>query len=256
MAKSTPDFNQAEMRVVDALDQLEKGQAEHLSMEWLAAEKTFNGERVKHTISIFGSARIPEPEHCENDDPCLDMAQYYQEARELSARIGRYIEENNMNQTRLITGGGPGIMEAASRGAFDAGHHSIGLNIVIPKEQRLNPFIAAKHSIEFQYFALRKMHFLKRARALIVFPGGFGTLDELFETLTLIQTGKMPRIPIFVYGKAFWDRLLNVQHLADTGMIDEQDLALYHMVDSVEEAWEWIGPILADLNAEYGTESP
>ncbi|RUO30478.1 TIGR00730 family Rossman fold protein [Aliidiomarina sanyensis] len=251
MAKSNGDLPLSKMHLTESVESFERTHAEHLSGEWMTAEKTFNTENVKHTISIFGSARIPDPSDCTNTDPCLDMAQYYADAREISKRIGAYIESNQMIHTRLITGGGPGIMEAASRGAYDAGHNSIGLNIVIPREQRLNPFIAAKHSIEFQYFALRKMHFLKRARALIVFPGGFGTLDELFETLTLIQTGKMPRIPIFVYGKQFWDRLLNVKHLARTGMIDEKDLALYHMVDSVDEAWEWIAPILADLHAEY-----
>lgn len=223
-----------------------RSHAERLAEEWQLAEDTFNGESVKHTISIFGSARIPDPATSNGND-CGHMAPFYAEARELAFQLGRYIEENNLSDTRLITGGGPGIMEAASRGAFDAGHASIGLNIVIPREQKLNPFIAAKHSIEFQYFALRKMHFLKRARALIVFPGGFGTLDELFETLTLIQTKKMPRIPIILYGADFWNRLLDLDVLLECGLIDKDNLELYHVVSTVEEAFNALQPVLQEL---------
>lgn len=222
----------------------QKGLADHLAEEWTTAELTFNNENVKHTISIFGSARIPEPENCEADEPCAQMSHYYAQARELSYVIGQYIEENDFSGTRLITGGGPGIMEAASRGAHEAGHPSIGLNIQIPKEQRLNPFIAAKHSIEFQYFALRKMHFLKRAKAVVVFPGGFGTLDELFETLTLIQTNKMPPVPILLFGSPFWSELMNLNVLAENGLIDVEDSALYQEVNSVEEAWNILRPII------------
>lgn len=226
----------------------EQLRAEHLAQEWMAAEKTFNGEDVDYTISIFGSARIPAPEEENGGNPCRSLCSFYNEARELSFRIGAYIEANQLASTRLITGGGPGIMEASSRGAAEAGHGSIGLNIVLPHEQRLNPFIAAKHSIEFQYFALRKMHFLKRAKALIVFPGGFGTLDELFETLTLIQTGKMPRIPVFLYGKKFWKEVINLELLAEYRLIDVEDLALYHIVDSVDDAWLQLQPILAGIS--------
>jgi len=223
-----------------------RGHAERLAEEWQLAENTFNNEKVKHTISIFGSARIPDPETLNNGE-CDAMASFYADARELSFRLGRYLEENNHTDTRLITGGGPGIMEAASRGAFDAGHASIGLNIAIPREQQLNPFIAAKHSVEFQYFALRKMHFLKRARALIVFPGGFGTLDELFETLTLIQTKKMPRIPIILYGSEFWNRLLDLNLLSESGLIDADNLELYHVVNTVEEAFNALQPVMKEL---------
>ncbi len=223
-----------------------RGHAERLAEEWQLAEDTFNGESVQHTISIFGSARIPDPE-TNNGNDCGHMAPFYTEARELAFLLGRYIEEHHQCDTRLITGGGPGIMEAASRGAFDAGHASIGLNIVIPREQKLNPFIAAKHSIEFQYFALRKMHFLKRARALIVFPGGFGTLDELFETLTLIQTKKMQRIPIILYGSEFWSRLLDLDVLVECGLIDTDNLELYHVVNTVDEAFNAIKPVLQGL---------
>lgn len=238
---------EAELEVSAAADDDERLRAEQLAKEWMLAEKTFNGEEVDYTISIFGSARIPDPETPHHSSPCRSLSTYYAEARELSFRIGRYIERHDLTGTRLITGGGPGIMEAGSRGAAEAGHGSIGLNIKLPHEQRLNPFIAAKHSIEFQYFALRKMHFLKRAKALIVFPGGFGTLDELFETLTLIQTGKMPRVPVFLYGKIFWMGLINLELLAEYKLIDSEDLELYHIVDSVEEAWLHLEPILASL---------
>ena len=236
------------LKISDAAEVEEQRRAEHLAQEWMAAEKTFNGEDVDYTISIFGSARIPAPEEENGNNPCRPLCSFYKAARELSSRIGAYIETNHLTSTRLITGGGPGIMEASSRGAAEAGHGSIGLNIVLPHEQRLNPFIAAKHSIEFQYFALRKMHFLKRAKALIVFPGGFGTLDELFETLTLIQTGKMPRIPVFLYGKKFWNEVINLELLAEYQLIDAEDLALYHMVDSVDEAWLQIEPILTEIS--------
>lgn len=236
------------LKISDSAKAGEQHRAEHLAQEWMAAEKTFNGEDVDYTISIFGSARIPAPEEENASNPCRALCSFYKAARELSARIGAYIETNHLSSTRLITGGGPGIMEASSRGAAEAGHGSIGLNIVLPREQRLNPFIAAKHSIEFQYFALRKMHFLKRAKALIVFPGGFGTLDELFESLTLIQTGKMPRIPVFLYGKKFWNELINLELLAEYQLIDAEDLALYHIVDSADEAWLQIEPILAEIS--------
>lgn len=249
MSASINNFNEELIKISETLEEKERHRATVLADEWLKAESTFNGEAVKHTISIFGSARIPAPDQCHEGNPCLGMAKYYAEAEELSFKIGAYLEAQDLAATRLITGGGPGIMEAASRGARRANHNSIGLNIVLPREQQVNPFIAAKHSIEFQYFALRKMHFLKRAKALLVFPGGFGTLDELFETLTLIQTGKMPRVPVFLYGDEFWHKTIDLEHLAACGMIDQADLELYHHVNSVDEAWAHIEPILQTLSA-------
>ncbi|MCC5854424.1 MAG: LOG family protein [Idiomarina sp.] len=247
MTEKERDTTEQNLKVGAEVPSPSKEQAERLAHEWQLAEDTFSNELVEHTISIFGSARIPAPDQ-EAPPGCEIMSHFYQEARDLAFRLGEYLQQQNRSDTRLITGGGPGIMEAASRGAFDAGHASIGLNIVIPREQRLNPFIAAKHSIEFQYFALRKMHFLKRARALIVFPGGFGTLDELFETLTLIQTKKMPRIPVFLYGQDFWSRLMDLYVLADCGLIDSHDKNLYHIVDSVDEAFIAIQPIIDALD--------
>lgn len=248
MARHEPESPFAHLKISDTATQAERDRADHMTQEWLTAEQTFNNEKVLHTISIFGSARIPAPEQAHEDGSCARMAPYYAAARELARLAGQYIQDQQLNHTRLITGGGPGIMEAASRGALEAGHESIGLNIVIPKEQRVNPFIAAKHSIEFQYFALRKMHFLKRARALVVFPGGFGTLDELFETLTLIQTGKMPRVPIFLYGREFWNQLIDLPVLARNGLIDEADLELYRLVDSVPEAWQELQKLMQGLS--------
>ena len=138
----------------------------------------------------------------------------------------------------VVTGGGPGIMEAGNRGAFDVGGKSIGLNIVLPHEQEPNPYITPELCFQFHYFGLRKMHFVMRSIALVCFPGGFGTLDELFETMTLIQTGKSRRRPILLFGRAFWEKLINFQHLVDTGMISDSDLDLFHFVETAEQAWD------------------
>jgi uncharacterized protein (TIGR00730 family) len=137
----------------------------------------------------------------------------------------------------VITGGGPGIMEAANRGAWEAGAKSIGLNITLPYEQMPNPYIEPALCFQFHYFAVRKMHFLIRAKAMVAFPGGFGTLDELFETLTLVQTRKMPRIPILLFGREYWERAIDFQFLADEGAIDAEDLQLFRYAESAEEAW-------------------
>lgn len=240
----TPEF----LKLAESASPEDIQRAQHLADEWLSVEAALAQADVRHTISIFGSARIPAPEEsqCDGESPreCADLNHFYADARELSARLGELIEMRQLRHTRLVTGGGPGIMEAASRGAHDVNHPSIGLNIVLPREQRVNPFIAAKHSFEFQYFAMRKMHFLKRAKAVIVFPGGFGTLDELFETLTLIQTKKMPSVPILLYGKDFWTRLINLEVLAEHGLINPEDLKLYHVVDSVQECLDLTVPII------------
>lgn len=138
----------------------------------------------------------------------------------------------------MVTGGGPGLMEAANRGAQEAGGKSIGLNIVLPREQRPNPYITEQLCFQFHYFAIRKMHFLKRARALVACPGGFGTLDELFETLTLIQTGKVKPMPVILLGREYWSKAINFEHFVAEGAIDADDLSLFTLVDSAQEAWE------------------
>lgn len=169
-------------------------------------------------ISIFGSARLGEghPDY------------------ECARRIGAGIAERGY---AVITGGGPGIMEAGNRGAFEAGGKSVGLNIVLPHEQRPNPYITPELCFRFHYFALRKMHFLMRSVALVCFPGGFGTLDELFESMTLMQTGKSRRRPVLLFGREFWSRLVNFDLLLDTGMISPGDERLFHYVETAEEAW-------------------
>ena len=167
----------------------------------------------------------------------VDNARYYDEAR----KLGRLITEDSKKcELVVITGGGPGIMEAANRGAHDAGGMSIGLNIVLPFEQQPNPYITPELCFQFHYFAIRKMHFLKRARALVACPGGFGTLDELFETLTLIQTKKIKPVPILLLGREYWQRIINFEAMVEEGVVDEDDLTLFQFVDSAEEAWKVI----------------
>jgi uncharacterized protein (TIGR00730 family) len=175
------------------------------------------------------------------------MSHYYAEAR----RFGELVVQRSAGMDppiHVVTGGGPGIMEAGNRGAFEAGGKSIGLNIVLPHEQAPNPYITPELCFQFHYFALRKMHFLMRSIALVCFPGGFGTLDELFEVMTLIQTGKCRRRPILLFGRAFWEKLIDMDHLVETGMISPDDVHLVRYVETAEEAWEHIV-------AEYGLEA-
>ena len=223
-----------------------------MQLELLKPELVQQEQGIESTIVIFGSARIPEPEVARaqlataqaGQDAAalrkaqtqLEMSRYYDEAR----RFARIVTERSRELATPIvvsTGGGPGIMEAGNRGAFDVGGKSLGMNIVLPHEQAPNPYITPELCFQFHYFAVRKMHFLMRSVALVCFPGGFGTLDELFETMTLIQTGKSRRRPVLLFGRAFWDKLINFQHLVDTGMISERDLDLFQFVESAEEAW-------------------
>ncbi|HWU04013.1 MAG TPA: TIGR00730 family Rossman fold protein, partial [Novosphingobium sp.] len=170
-----------------------------------------------------------------------DKAKYYEEAREL-ARIASQcaIVEKGMRQFVICSGGGPSIMEAANRGAAEVGAETIGLNIVLQHEQAPNPFVTPRLAFQFHYFALRKMHFLLRARAVAVFPGGFGTFDEFFELLTLIQTGKMKPIPILLFGGEFWNRVVNFEALVEEGVINREDLKLFTPVETAQEAWDKI----------------
>lgn len=170
----------------------------------------------------------------------LGKAHYYDEARELGRIITSQSQQGGRLEMVVITGGGPGLMEAANRGAHEAGGKSIGLNIVLPMEQRPNSYITPELSFQFHYFAVRKMHFLLRARALVAFPGGFGTLDELFETLTLIQTKKVKPVPVLLFGKEYWQRIINFEALVDEGTIDARDLDLFQYVKTAREAWEII----------------
>ena len=180
---------------------------------------------VRSTIVVFGSARMSE------------NAPYYRVAREFARLVSQSCQIDGQCDYVVVTGGGPGVMEAANRGASDVGANSIGLNIVLPSEQKPNPYITPGLGFTFHYFALRKMHFMLRAKALVVFPGGFGTMDELFEALTLVQTGKVEHLPVVLVGRAFWEKALNFQHLLDEGMISTRDLNLFRYAETAEEAW-------------------
>ncbi len=235
-----------------------------LQLELLKPELILQEHGIEHTIVIFGSTRIPEPtvarkvlEESEGNarkDPTneslalrvriarslFEKSKYYEEARKLASLISKSNKVSDNSKYVVVTGGGPGIMEAANRGAHEVGAESIGLNIVLPFEQKPNEYITPELCFQFHYFAIRKMHFLMRARALVVFPGGFGTLDELFETLTLIQTKKIKPIPVLMFGRKFWEKVINFEALIEEGTISPEDLHLFQYVESAEEAWELI----------------
>jgi uncharacterized protein (TIGR00730 family) len=232
-----------------------------LQLEVLKPELILQEQHIESTVVVFGSARIPDPETAEsklvsaqaeyaknNDDTLfakkveaarkgLENSRYYDEAR----KLGHLISINTgKDKLVVVTGGGPGIMEAANRGAHEAGIPSIGMNITLPHEQAPNPYITPDLNFQFHYFAIRKMHLLMRAKSLVAFPGGFGTLDELFETLTLIQTRKVKPIPVLLFGQAFWERIINFEALVEEGTISDKDLDLFVYVETAEEAWELI----------------
>jgi len=218
---------------------------------------------IQATIVMFGSARIPSRDDAENlvaaakmvpdaaalkrAEMQLTMSHYYEEARRFAGIVTRE-SALRARPIYVVTGGGPGIMEAGNRGAYEVGGKSIGLNIVLPHEQHPNPYITPELCFRFHYFALRKMHFLMRSVALVCFPGGFGTLDELFETITLIQTGKCRPRPILLFGRAFWTKLINFDWLIETGMISPGDENLFHFVETAEEAWGLLASIY-DMDA-------
>jgi len=223
-----------------------------MQLELLKPEIIQNEQGIESTIVIFGSARVLPKDVAEER---LEAARrigdaHAMRAAEMQVRMSRYYEEARrfgaIVTTRsrgletpvyVVTGGGPGIMEAGNRGAFEVGGKSIGLNIVLFHEQEPNPYITPELCFQFHYFGLRKMHFLMRSIALVCFPGGFGTLDELFETLTLTQTGKSRRRPVLLFGREFWTRLIDWEMLVETGMIGAADLELFHFVETAEEAW-------------------
>ena len=235
-----------------------------LLLEFLKPELVQREEGIKSTVVIFGSARIPEPEQAKEDvelarerlqaqpgDETLQRALsraenveansvYYVEARRLGELITRDTLATGPCEMVVMTGGGPGIMEAANRGAIEAGGMSIGLNIQLPFEQEPNPFISPELCFQFHYFAIRKMHFLNRAKALVACPGGFGTMDELFDALTLVQTGKLEPLPILLMGRRYWQRVLHLEAMAEEGVISEQDLQLFEYVDTAQQAWDRI----------------
>jgi uncharacterized protein (TIGR00730 family) len=238
--------------------------ATRMELELLKPELSFRRHGIRSTIVVFGSTRIVEPaaaqqqlEHARArlaeapDDPRRRRAvaqaeriavksRYYEVAREFSRLVSSTCQVQGQCDYVVVTGGGPGIMEAGNRGAYDVGAKSVGLNIRLPHEQQPNPYITPDLCFQFHYFALRKFHFVLRAKALVVFPGGFGTLDELFDALTLRQTGRMQQIPIIIFGREYWQHVIDFQYLADEGTIDDEDLELVRYAETAAEAWEMI----------------
>lgn len=212
-----------------------------LQLELLKPQMMMDEAGIESTIVLFGGARIPAPDApARTPDPrppALHALQpFYEEARRFAFAMTKRSLARGGTQDVIMTGGGPGVMEAGNRGAAEAGGRSVGLNIVLPHEQAPNPYVTPDLSFNFHYFAIRKMHFLMRARAVCVFPGGFGTLDEMFESLTLIQTGRMKPVPFLLFGKAWWQNIINWQALADAGVISPDDLKLITFVETAEEA--------------------
>jgi len=209
-----------------------------LQLELMKPELMQSEYGVNSTIVLFGGARIPRPENRDQarTETLALLSHYYEEARRFAQIITKRNIKTSGRENVIVTGGGPGVMEAGNRGAVDAGGVSIGLNIVLPHEQAPNEYVTPDLCFNFHYFGIRKMHFLLRARAVVGFPGGFGTLDELFETLTLIQTKKMQPIPVILFGEDFWRKIINWEALADAGTISAEDLNLFKFVETAEEA--------------------
>ncbi len=209
-----------------------------LQLELLKPDLLMNERGIDSTIVMFGGARIRRP-----DDPSAprtpkmqDLSRFYQVAREFAHAMTLRSVQSYGREDVIVTGGGPGVMEAGNLGAKEAGGVSIGLNIVLPHEQAPNDYVTPDLCFNFHYFAIRKMHFLMRAKAITVFPGGFGTLDELFETLTLIQTDRMRKMPFILFGRDFWTKVINWEALAEAGTISPEDLDLFHFAETAEEA--------------------
>jgi uncharacterized protein (TIGR00730 family) len=243
-----------------------------LMLELMKAETLQREAGIRSTIVVFGSARIKEPAQARAllhearrlrdqrpgnpaSERAVSVAErmvanavYYDIAREFARIVSAACQTEGRCDYVIVTGGGPGIMEAANRGAHDVGAKTLGLNIVLPQEQRPNPYVTHGLGFNFHYFAIRKMHFMLRAKALVAFPGGFGTIDELFEALTLVQTGKVEHLPVVLVGRAFWEKALSVPHLVDEGLIAPEDVRLFRYAETAEEAWRHI----VDYYAEYG----
>jgi uncharacterized protein (TIGR00730 family) len=232
-----------------------------LQLEYLKPELLLEAHSVEHTIVVFGSTRIPEPAAARRRVEALREAQvadpgnltlarecaiaeriaansrYYEIAREFGHLVAAAVKGSRVV---IMTGGGPGIMEAANRGAFDVGAKSAGLNITLPHEQFPNPYVTPDLCLRFHYFALRKLHFLKRAKALVAFPGGYGTFDELFEVLTLVQTRKIKPLPIVLIGESYWRRAIDFDFMVDEGVIDLEDRELLWFAETASDAWNGI----------------
>jgi len=266
----SPTYREAD-RDIDFMN-LDATRGVRLQVDYLKTELGLLERGVEHTIVVFGSTRIREPAAARRRldalraelaaspgdaelerrvrvaKQLLDKSHYYDVARELGALVGDCGAGGDC-RVLLMTGGGPGIMEAANRGAFDAGAPSAGLNISLPHEQFPNPYVTPELCFRFHYFAMRKLHFLLRARALVAFPGGYGTLDEVFETLTLVQSRTIPAVPVVLVGESYWRRVVDIDFLVDEGVIDVEDRELFWYAESADEIWS---TILA-WNARNGT---
>lgn len=235
-------------------------------LELLKPELVIDEAGIASTFVMYGSARIPAPDKAQglldaaSDDASRKIAErlvaksrYYDVARELGRLASSFpVDTDGRRHFVVCSGGGPSIMEAANRGAADVGAESIGLNIVLPHEQAPNPYVTPRLSLQFHYFALRKMHFLLHARALAAFPGGFGTFDELFELLTLIQTGKIQPIPVLLYGREFWQRVVNFEALVEEGVVSAKDLDIFTYCETAEEGWECVQRFYQDRSLDTG----
>lgn len=220
-----------------------------LQLELVKPERALRQHAIRSTVVVFGSARMRSGEQAADPEREQRHTRYLDEARRFAAIVSRRFQEERRRDFVVVTGGGPGIMEAANRGAWEVGARSIGLNITLPHEQAPNPFITPDLAFRFRYFAIRKMHFALRARAMVAFPGGFGTLDEVFEMLALVQTGMMAPIPIVLVGSDFWNCAVDFSFLVTEGMIDSADVGLFTVVDTAEEA-------IAVLENFYGGKPP
>ncbi len=246
------------------------GRAIRVLTEFLGPESRFRRLGIRDTIVCFGSARLqsrrdallafrkaekkhgPGSKEIRLAERNLEMSKYYEDCRRLSRRLAEWSQKQG-NGYAICSGGGPGIMEATNRGAQEGGAPSIGFNIQLPFEQKPNPYITPELNFDFHYFFVRKFWFVYLAKAIVMFPGGFGTLDEMMEVLTLVQTGRVTKkMSVVLYGKAFWNKLINFQHLADTGMISPQDLKLFRVCDTVDEAFDFITKSLVKIRKKNG----
>jgi hypothetical protein len=247
-APSTPQTESPAFRLAFADDDFltsEETRGIRFQLEYLKPEYRMREAGINSTVVLFGGARIPEPGKpawaAMNDTQKANLekaSRYYDEARRFAQLASETSRALDFKDFVVVTGGGPGVMEAGNRGAADIGAPSIGLNIVLPHEQAPNVYVTPEFSFNFHYFATRKIHFLMRAKAVAVFPGGFGTLDEFFETLTLVQTGRMAKIPLLLFGAEFWGNVINFEALAEAGTIAPTDPNLFNVVDTAEEGWE------------------
>lgn len=247
-APQTPQTESAAYRLAFADDEFltsEDTRGIRFQLEYLKTEHRLREHGITSTVVLFGGARIPEPGKpawaAKNEVQKTNLeaaSRYYEEARRFAQLASQASAATGFSEYVVVTGGGPGVMEAGNRGATDMGAPSIGLNIVLPHEQAPNIYVTPDLSFNFHYFATRKIHFLLRAKAVAVFPGGFGTLDEFFETLTLIQTGRMDRVPVLLFGKEFWGKVINLEALAEAGTIAPNDPDLFTLVDTAAEGWD------------------